>query len=189
MQQKGVYYLEGQQLDIDFETTEHVAIADYLKMIELKTAVLIAAALKMGGLIGGASIDQAEHLYQFGKNLGIAFQLQDDILDAFGEEEKIGKQRGGDIIQKKKTYLYLKTLELLDSEARKDFATLYNGEANEKVAKVMDVFETVVVKEYANQVASAYLDLAMSHLDALNLDQNHLKPFEQFVDGLMVREK
>ena len=102
---------EGQQYDIDFETRNAVSIAEYLKMIEYKTAVLVAAAMKMGAIIAGASDEDQNRCYEFGKNLGIAFQLQDDYLDAFGNPETFGKQVGGDIIENKKTYLYLKALE------------------------------------------------------------------------------
>ena len=103
---------EGQQLDMNFETLTNVSIADYLHMITLKTAVLLAGSLQIGAVIGGAKSADARHLYEFGKNIGIAFQLQDDILDVFGDAEKFGKQVGGDILSNKKTFLLLKPLKL-----------------------------------------------------------------------------
>src|SRR5690606_23692113 len=102
---------EGQQFDVDFETRDDVSISEYLKMIEYKTAVLVGAAMKMGAIVAEASVEDQDIIYQFGKNLGIAFQLQDDYLDVFGDPETFGKQVGGDIIENKKTYLYLKAVE------------------------------------------------------------------------------
>jgi len=107
---------EGQQLDMDFESRDDVSIDEYIKMITLKTSVLLAASLQLGAVIGGASTTDQNHLYEFAKNFGIAFQLQDDILDTFGEASAVGKKIGGDILQNKKTYLYLKALELADAE-------------------------------------------------------------------------
>jgi len=179
---------EGQQLDIDFETRDDVSIEEYILMIELKTAVLIAGALKIGALVGGASEEQANHLYQFGKNIGIAFQLQDDVLDTFGNNPKVGKQKGGDIIQNKKTYLYLKTLDLLEGQAQKDFEKLYASNLDDKVDRVIKVFDSVVIKEYANQVKQAYLDLAYSHLDAVNFQDSSKSIFKSFAEYLLERE-
>lgn len=179
---------EGQQLDMDFETRDNVTIAEYITMIELKTAVLIAGGLKMGALIGGANDEQSEHLYQFGKNIGIAFQLQDDILDTYGDKFKVGKQKGGDILQKKKTYLYLKTMELLEGQAQSDFESLYNSDKENKVIDVTSVFDTVVIKEYAEQVKQAYLDLAYSHLNAVNLDEESIAVFQSFAKYLVERD-
>ena len=102
---------EGQQYDVDFETRDDVTIPEYLKMIEYKTAVLVGAAMKMGAIVANASEEDQNNIYEFGRNLGIAFQLQDDYLDAFGDPKTFGKQVGGDIIENKKTYLYLKALE------------------------------------------------------------------------------
>ena len=102
---------EGQQNDMDFEGDNDVSLLDYMKMIEKKTAVLLAASLKIGGIIGGANLEDQGHLYEFGKNIGVAFQLKDDLLDTFGVPKKFGKKVGGDIIANKKTFLYLKTLQ------------------------------------------------------------------------------
>ncbi len=179
---------EGQQLDIDFETRDDVSIEEYILMIELKTAVLIAGALKIGALVGGASEEQSEHLYQFGKNIGIAFQLQDDVLDTYGDNPKVGKQKGGDILQNKKTYLYLKTLELLEGNAKREFENLYTSKDTNKVQKVTAVFDSVVIKEYTEQVKQAYLDLAYSHLEAFQLELDKKKVFKTFAKFLLERE-
>ncbi|MFY7964918.1 MAG: polyprenyl synthetase family protein, partial [Chitinophagaceae bacterium] len=115
---------EGQQLDMDFESQENVMLTEYIKMIGLKTSVLLAAALQMGAIIGGASEGNCNHIYQFGLNLGIAFQIQDDYLDAFGDPEKFGKEVGGDIKQNKKTFLFLHTLEVVDNNQKKQIECL-----------------------------------------------------------------
>ena len=115
---------EGQQYDIDFETRDDVTIPEYLKMIEYKTAVLVGAAMKMGAIVANASEEDQNSIYEFGRNLGIAFQLQDDYLDAFGDPETFGKQVGGDIIENKKTYLYLKALELVLNEDKLQLSTI-----------------------------------------------------------------
>lgn len=179
---------EGQQLDIDFETRNDVEISEYILMIELKTAVLIAGALQIGAIVGGASEEDAQHLYEFGKNIGIAFQLQDDYLDTYGNNPKVGKQKGGDIIQHKKTYLYLKTLELLEGQAQKDFEELYNSDSADKVGRVIEAFDSVFIKEYTDQLKSAYLDLAYSHLDSAGLQADKKEVFKEFARFLLERE-
>ena len=134
---------EGQQYDVDFETRADVTIPEYLKMIEYKTSVLIGAALKMGAIVAGASEEDQNRIYQFGRNLGIAFQLQDDFLDAFGDPESFGKQVGGDIIENKKTFLYLKALELGTEEDRDKLINYFNIQfenPNLKVEKVKSIF-------------------------------------------------
>lgn len=180
---------EGQQLDLDFEILDSVSIGDYINMITLKTAVLLAASLKIGALAGGANADQAEHLYQFGLNLGIAFQLHDDILDVFGEPEKVGKQPGGDIIANKKTFLYLKSLELADTESREELIDWYSGptyDVNEKVPKVKSLFEKAGVLPKAEAEKTRYYTIAIGHLEALDgVDTSALK---DFAEALMERE-
>ena len=180
---------EGQQLDLDFEILDSVSIDDYINMITLKTAVLLAASLKIGALAGGATADQAEHLYQFGLNLGIAFQLHDDILDVFGEPEKVGKQPGGDIIANKKTFLYLKSLELADTESREELIDWYSGptyDVNEKVPKVKALFEKAGVLPQAETEKTRYYNIAIGHLEALaGIDTSALK---DFAEALMERE-
>lgn len=180
---------EGQQLDLDFEVLDSVNIPDYIHMVTLKTAVLLAASLKIGALVGGATTEQANHLYEFGLNLGIAFQLHDDILDVFGEPEKVGKQPGGDIIANKKTFLYLKSLELAEVESREELIDWYSGptyNVEEKVGKVKAIFEGCNVLQYAEAEKTTYYNNALEHLNALgNIDTAILK---DFAEALMNRE-
>ncbi|MEQ9583410.1 MAG: polyprenyl synthetase family protein [Arenibacter sp.] len=135
---------EGQQYDVDFESREDVTIPEYLIMIQNKTAVLVAAAMKMGAIIADKPEDVQDLIYDFGKNLGIAFQLQDDYLDAFGDPETFGKQVGGDIIENKKTYLYLKALEMGTPEQAQELEHLYSikpKDAKDKITTVKELFE------------------------------------------------
>lgn len=181
---------EGQQMDMVFETRNDVEIGEYINMIELKTAVLLAACLQMGVLIGGASSEDQEHIYKYGINAGIAFQIQDDILDTFGDEN-FGKKIGGDIIQNKKTYLYLKALELASDLQKQQLAHYYdtskNFDAQEKIHAVTKIFNSLAVKEYADQLKEAYLVLALSHLDALNADNSIKKQLKEFTNTLVAR--
>lgn len=182
---------EGQQLDMDFECRDDIAIGDYLEMIEKKTAVLLGAAMQMGALIGGADEEDAAHLYEFGKNFGIAFQLQDDVLDTFGTEEAVGKLIGGDIVRNKKTYLYLKALELADDQQKKKLLNYYAEDSThhttEKVDWVTDTFRKLGVKEYATLVMEAYRDLAISHLQQCKADNQKRAIFTQLVEDYLYR--
>ena len=130
---------EGQQYDVDFETRDDVTIPEYLKMIEYKTAVLVAAAMKMGAIVAETSTENANAIYDFGLNLGIAFQLQDDYLDAFGDPETFGKQVGGDIIENKKTYLYLKALEFSKAEEKEQLLHLFSIHPSDNTDKIQSV--------------------------------------------------
>jgi len=169
---------DGQQMDMNFEITNEVTVDDYLQMIVLKTGVLIAGALKMGALIGGATDEESEKIYNYGKNIGIAFQLQDDLLDTFGTFEKVGKKIGGDIVQNKKTYLYLKAIELSSDAGRSEIEKIYSNSTSltedKKIEKVTKLFTSLVVDEYARQVRDAYLDLSNAHLASIAID-NHKK--------------
>jgi geranylgeranyl diphosphate synthase, type II len=182
---------EGQQMDVDFENMSSVTIDQYLEMITLKTSVLIGAAAQIGAIIGGASSSDQGHIYQFAKNFGIAFQLQDDILDTFGESEQVGKRIGGDIIQNKKTYLYLKALEL-SSDDQKDklllyYSGLYDQEDEQKIDAVKSIFTDVLVREYAQQVIEAYRDLAISHLIACKISVKAKENLTSFVNSMIFR--
>ena len=182
---------EGQQWDVEYETNNAVTVGDYIKMITYKTAVLVAATMKIGAMIAGASDKDADHLYQFGLNLGIAFQVQDDILDTFGETAKVGKVIGGDILQSKKTYLYLKAVELIEDRNRADFIKLYNSDIQQefdKVKKVRKVFDEMYVLHYAQQLKENYEQLARSHFDAVNISAERKSTIVEIVDMLMVRE-
>lgn len=182
---------EGQQLDMDFESRDDVSIDEYIKMITLKTSVLLAASLQLGAVIGGASTTDQNHLYEFAKNFGIAFQLQDDILDTFGEESAVGKKIGGDILQNKKTYLYLKALELADAEENTKLKNFFSGNVaindEDKIKEVTSIFRNVNVAEYAVQVIEAYRDLALSHLMVCNISEHGRNDLSSLINNLIFR--
>ena len=182
---------EGQQYDMDFETMEDVSIDDYLKMIELKTAVLLAASLKIGAVLAAAKQDDANHIYEFGKNLGIAFQLMDDILDLYGDPEKFGKQVGGDVIANKKTYLLLKAKELATGNIRKELEFCLTSTAlkpENKVERIKTIFNTLGVKKAAVDEMNLFYNTALSHLDSINASGEKKSVFEDFAKQLMHRE-
>lgn len=182
---------EGQQLDMDFEKLDAVTLTDYITMITYKTSVLLAACLQIGAIIAKKDVHVQRALYQFGKNIGIAFQIQDDILDTYGQPEQVGKQVGGDILQNKKTFLYLKAIELADPKLMNSLSSLYasdyQGTNEEKIAAVKKIFNTLVVKEYAIQVMEAYRDLALSHLKEAGLSDEANEELTAFADYLILR--
>lgn len=182
---------EGQQYDIDFETRDDVTISEYLKMIEYKTAVLVAAALKMGGIIAKASEKEQNNIYEFGKNLGIAFQLQDDYLDAFGNPETFGKQVGGDIIENKKTFLYLRALEASSSEQQRELQDLYSvhpDEASDKIEVAKHIFlESGAVNDVKNEIES-YTRRAFDILRDLEITPEKKELLKEFGENLMRRK-
>ena len=158
---------EGQQFDIDFETRDDVSLTEYLRMIEFKTSVLVAAALKMGAIVAGANTADQDNIYEFGRNLGIAFQLQDDYLDAFGDPKTFGKQVGGDIIENKKTFLYLKALQLADSKSKKTLGDLYSiqpEDPSSKISVVKAIFKKSGAVAQIREEISSYTDKAFSAL-------------------------
>lgn len=179
---------EGQQLDMDFEKKEQVSVADYVGMIGLKTSVLLAASLKIGALIGGTSAGNADKLYEFGKALGIAFQLQDDYLDAFGESDKVGKQIGGDILANKKTFLYLTAMEHLSISEKENLQELALHIGQEKIDKTIALFRAAnadvlcrkAVEEYSNQAFSALEDVACT--------SKRKQPLRQLAELLLNRQ-
>lgn len=182
---------EGQQLDMDFEVRNDVNIDEYIYMIKLKTAVVLGGALKIGSILGGADIKDADLIGQFGENLGLAFQLQDDILDVYGSPEKFGKQVGGDIISNKKTYLLIKTLELADKAQKAEldkWIAAADFDSKEKVEAVTAIYDTVQVKQYAETTMHAYADKAFEALEKVNLPEENKQYLRDFADSLMVRE-
>ncbi len=182
---------EGQQYDVDFETRDDVSEAEYLKMIEYKTAVLVAAALKMGGIVAKASIDDQNSIYEFGRNLGIAFQLQDDYLDAFGDPETFGKQVGGDIIENKKTFLYLKALEKGTSRQQKELSDLFSIQPNDpsdKIKTIKTIFKTSGAAELTQNEIVAYTNKAFAVLDGLQLADDKKVLLRAFGENLMRRK-
>lgn len=181
---------EGQSMDMSFESRDDVSMQEYLRMIELKTAVLLGFSLQAGALLAGASQNESKHLYHFATNVGISFQLQDDYLDVYGDPNTFGKKIGGDIIQGKKTYLYIKAIELLDEVSRKEFEAVYNGtklKDAEKIIFVKSVFDELYLTNYCQESKQAYMDLALSHLDELNVEPDDRELLREFGFNLMNR--
>ncbi len=182
---------EGQQMDIDFETRQTVSIPEYIRMIELKTAVLLGAALKMGAICAGASPEDAQHLYDFGRLAGIAFQIQDDLLDTYGDPEKFGKQVGGDIIQNKKTLLVLKTLETA-SEADRNELMAWMKTSTENPAKKVEAVRTIFDRNHIPKLVISeqqqFQQKAFDHLDAVLTPPGRKAILRQFMEELLVRE-
>jgi len=182
---------EGQQYDIDFETRDDVSIEDYLLMIEYKTAVLVGASLQMGAIVAQTSAECKEAIYQYGRLLGIAFQLQDDYLDAFGDPETFGKQSGGDIIENKKTFLYLKTLELAGRSEALQLEHLYSispAENSGKIEAVKSLFENSGAAELTRKEIEIYTDKAFEILDKIQLPAEKKEPLRKFGEMLMERQ-
>ncbi|MDO6820617.1 polyprenyl synthetase family protein [Zobellia sp. 1_MG-2023] len=181
---------EGQQYDIDFEERDDVTLPEYLKMIEFKTAVLVAAALQMGAIIAEASEKEQEDIYNFGLNLGIAFQLQDDYLDAFGDPKTFGKQVGGDIIENKKTYLYLNALELGTADQKKDLLDMYSIQPKDPSAKIETIKEIFIKSgsaEHTQKAIEEYTQRSFKLLDSLNISSDKKQILQEFGEGLMRR--
>lgn len=181
---------EGQQYDIDFETRHDVTVPEYLKMIEYKTAVLVGAAMKMGAIVAGASEEDQNLIYDFGRFLGIAFQLQDDYLDAFGNPETFGKQVGGDILENKKTYLYLKTYELVTDDEKSEFLNLMNTSSvsnDEKVEKVKRLFNASGASAATQLAVKDYTEKAFGVLEMLNISEDKKQVLKLFGNQLMNR--
>lgn len=178
---------EGQQWDMNFETQSNVTEQDYLKMITLKTAVLLGCALKVGALIGGANTDDANHLYEFGKNIGIAFQLQDDILDSFGEGDKVGKKIGGDIAANKKTILLIEALNSAEGDDKDELYYWLGAKSDEKIEAVLNLYNKYNVRQKAEQLKEKHLQLAFEHLNQLSLPTENTLLLKQTAIDLMER--
>lgn len=179
---------EGQQLDMDYEKLNDVGMNDYLRMIELKTSVLLGASLKMGAIMGGASEGNVNHLYEFGKNLGIAFQIQDDYLDAFGDPEKFGKQVGGDIIANKKTFLLIHTLDVAEEQLKKELEHLIQTNPADKVQKVLAIMKACNADAWAKELKEKYLITAMHHLEEIAVISKRKEPLKELAQFLVQRD-
>ncbi|MNE12109.1 (2E,6E)-farnesyl diphosphate synthase [compost metagenome] len=182
---------EGQQLDVDFEIREDVTIPEYLKMIEYKTAVLVAAAMKMGAIVAQTSCENANLIYDFGLNLGLAFQLQDDYLDAFGDPKTFGKQVGGDIIENKKTYLYLKAVEFATAEQRERLMYLFSihpSESTDKIEEVKEIFNATGASKATQQAIQEYTLKAFETLRKISIDNEKKDILQSFGENLMGRK-
>lgn len=187
--QTAIEVCEGQQWDMDFETQDTVEIDAYLKMIAYKTAVLLGCSLKMGAIVGGATDSDANDLYEFGVNLGVAFQIQDDILDVYADQNKFGKQVGGDIIANKKTFLLLKALEEANAEQLAEFNALFTEKDNNlKVKGVKALYSTLNIRELATKKMNAYHELAMENLTHIAIDDEKKKPLKALAHFLLGRE-
>ena len=181
---------EGQQYDMDFETRDLVSEADYLEMIRLKTGVLMGTSLKLGALVGNASPSDAESLYHFGLHTGIAFQLQDDLLDVYGDSETFGKNIGGDITTNKKTYLLIQALKTADSKTRTQleyWLNLKEFQPEEKIRAVTAIFNQTNVRNICQQEMDLHLNKALDCLEAVNVPQNRKEPLMKLAADLMNR--
>ena len=181
---------EGQQYDMDFETLEEVSIDDYIKMIGLKTAALLDGSLRIGAIRAGASDAAVDFIGNFGMNLGIAFQLQDDILDAFGDPEKFGKQVGGDIIANKKTYLLLSALKFAEGKTQTELQDLLKQNSNleEKVKGVLSIYNSLNIKELALAKMNEYYEESLNNLHKIEASEELKKPLFEILASLRVRE-
>jgi geranylgeranyl diphosphate synthase, type II len=182
----------GQQLDIDFERANFITEEEYLKMIELKTAVLIAASAKIGGIIGGANEKVFPLLYEFGRNLGLAFQIQDDLLDIYGDIKVFGKIPGGDIISNKKTMLLVKALEIASGETLKQLHEQFSMKVFDpetKVKRVVELYDQLNIKSLTENLANKYIDISFRILDKINADTERKKELTQIVSSLIGRER
>ena len=183
---------EGQQYDMEFETRNDVTINEYLEMIRLKTAVLLAGALKIGGLFANAPTEDLEHLYQFGIQIGLAFQLQDDLLDTYGDTATFGKQTGTDIKDNKKTYLYLKALELATTEQKSQLQSLFSttpvNPAN-KIAKVLDIYNQIGIQSEVEKAINNHFSAAQNELAAIRISEDKKSTLKSLADTLLRRKK
>lgn len=182
---------QGQQADMNFESRNDVSLEEYLEMIRQKTAVLLAGSMQIGALIGGASKDQAELLYEFGENLGLAFQLQDDILDVYGDPEKFGKQVGGDILSNKKTFMLIKAKELatgnIADELNQWIETNDNPAA--KVEAITNIYNQLKVRKLAESVMEDYVQTALYALDKIEVESDKKNLLRGFAEQLLIREQ
>ena len=179
---------EGQQLDMDFEKRHTVSFDEYVNMITLKTSVLVAASLQLGAILGGAGTGSQQHLYEFGKNLGIAFQVQDDYLDAFGDPDKFGKQIGGDILSNKKTFLMIHAMEVASAAEKNELLKLMTDNPVDKVARVLTIFKECKVDEWAAALKEKYKQTALQHLEDTAVLSVRKKPLQELAAYLMERE-
>lgn len=182
---------EGQQLDMNYESTASVTIDDYIRMIQLKTAVLLAASIKTGAAIAEADVDDIEKMYQFGINMGIAFQLQDDLLDVYGDQDKFGKQIGNDIVTNKKTFLILKALELADTKDKSDLLDYFastNFNAEVKIQKVRSIYDKYAIKETTTDLINSYYSKAVEYLRSTSIPEEKKIVFRTYSDNLMQRD-
>ncbi len=179
---------EGQQIDMDFEKKEQVGYDEYLSMIEMKTSVLLAASLQMGAILGGAGLGNQQHLYEFGRSLGLAFQIQDDYLDAFGDPAKFGKQVGGDILTGKKTFLLIRALETADGSQRREIAALQHADPAARIEGMLRLFRACGVDAWARELKEKYMQAALRHLEDTAVLSRRKEPLQQLAAFLLQRD-
>jgi geranylgeranyl diphosphate synthase type II len=183
---------EGQQYDMNFESRKDVTVSEYLRMIELKTAVLIAASLKAGAICGGTDLLQADLVYEFGRNLGIAFQIRDDYLDVYGDQEVFGKKIGNDILTNKKTFLLIKALELSDGKSRRELDKWLNAKSfdpEDKIESVTGIFNDLGIDEITMDLAEDRFEMALQYLDRVEAAEERKSPLEEFASEMINRNK
>ena len=181
---------QGQQADMNFEKRDDVSLPEYLEMIRQKTAVLLAGSMQIGALIGGAVPDQANLLYEFGENLGLAFQLQDDILDVYGNPEKFGKQVGGDILSNKKTFMLIKAKQLAtgDTESELDKWLNRSDDPFAKIETITSIYNLLEVRKLAEIEMEEYVNKALRALDLISVDRSKKDLLRGFAEQLLIRE-
>lgn len=182
---------EGQQYDMDFEERNDVSVDEYIAMIRLKTAVLLGCSLKLGAIVSNSSDEDSDNLYDFGINIGLAFQLKDDLLDVYGESAKFGKKLGGDILNNKKTFLLIKALELSNDNQRKELqdwikADVYDD--SEKISAVKKIYDALNLKKVAESLMKKYYLAALNSLSAVSVSEERKKELIYLADSLMNRE-
>jgi geranylgeranyl diphosphate synthase type II len=188
--QAAVNVCEGQQYDMNFETTNNVSVKNYIEMIRLKTAVLLAASLKIGAVIGGANKQDADNIYKFGESIGLAFQLKDDLLDTFGNQKKFGKKIGGDIISNKKTYLYIKAFELAKNKTLNDLDNCFNNKSiahNTKIKTVIDIYNKLKIKDITEKKIEYFCARGLEYLNQIKVKDQRKKELKSFTKKLMIR--
>jgi geranylgeranyl diphosphate synthase type II len=173
---------------MEFEKSDQVSLDEYVRMIGLKTSALLAASLQMGAILGGAGLGNQDHLYEFGKNLGIAFQVQDDYLDAFGDPQKFGKKQGGDIMANKKTFLWLRTMETASVQQKNKLAELLFRDDKDKIEEVLQIYQSCNIEAWAKELKQKYYSIAMEHLEEIAVVSVRKKPLQQLAEYLMERD-
>ncbi len=187
----GLEVCEGQQIDMNFENRSNVTVEEYLEMIRLKTAVLLGFSMELGAIIAKTNLDKREQVRSIGVNAGLGFQLKDDLLDVFGEQAKVGKQVGGDIISNKKTFLLLKALELANEQQKNEinhWLSLKKFDEAEKVNAVKTIYENLGIYDITHELVENYFDRSLKLLQTLTVSEERKKPLTEFLDDLMKRE-
>lgn len=188
----GAKVCEGQQWDMNYESLQQVSEEEYLDMIRLKTAVLLGFSLQLGGMLAGADQQDCDLLYQFGVNIGISFQLKDDLLDVYADQEKFGKQVGGDIIANKKTFLLIKALEKANAQQRaelQDWLSRVDFDKAEKVKAVKALYDALDIRDLTRQKMDEYFEAGMQYLQQIRIEDSRKEVLRHFAEELMAREK